>query len=94
MADEQIVAAPAGADVIIAPKWYEVLLKSWAVWVAGLGLAVPELADLLLQNLDRLPLTDTAKMWMRMGALALVIIVRPIPQRSLRKEASPVYHQP
>lgn len=80
-----VVGTPPGSELIVAPKWWEVLLKSWSVYVAGLGLVLPELADLVLSNLDSLPLSPEKKMWIRVGALALVIVLRPIPQRSLRK---------
>lgn len=83
------VKVPPDAEVIIAPKWWEILLHSWSVWVAGLGVVAPEAIDVLLRNLDSLPLSAENKMWIRVGALVLVVILRPIPQRSLRKTVSP-----
>lgn len=84
------VVVPANREVVVAPKWWEVLFRSWSVYVAGLGLVLPELVDFVLANLDSLPLSQESKMWIRVGALALVIILRPIPQRSLRKSPEPV----
>ena len=79
MADE--VAKP--GDLVVQPSPAEVAKKSWTSWLAYLGLAAPELLDLVLKFLDTTPLTPETKNWIRFGALALIAILRPIPQRSL-----------
>ena len=68
---------------MLVPNWKEVLLKSWTVWAAAAGLALPELLDLVAANTAILPLTDEGKNLVRLVCLALVIVLRPVRQQSL-----------
>lgn len=74
---------------MLVANWKEVLLKSWTVWSAAAGLALPELLELLLANMDVLPLTDEWKSYVRVAALALVILLRPVQQKSLHRDSQP-----
>lgn len=79
MADD--VAKP--GDLVVQPAPMDVAKKSWTSWVSYLGLVAPELIDLALKFLDASPLAPETKNWMRFGALALIAVLRPIPQKNL-----------
>lgn len=74
---------------MLVSNWKEVLLKSWAIWVAAIGLALPELLEFLANNSDTLPLTDEWKSTVRTVALALVIVARVVQQKSLSGPTTP-----
>lgn len=68
---------------MLVSNWKSVLLKSWAVWVATLGAAIPELLDFLAANVNLLAdigLSDRHKNLVRLACLVGVILVRPLKQ--------------
>lgn len=71
-------------------NWKEILLKSWAVWVAFAGLVLPDLISLVLNNLNDLPLSPEVKNYTRLACLALVIVVRPMHQTKVGKDEAVV----
>lgn len=74
---------------MLVANWKEVLAKSWAVWAAAAGLALPELLQFVADHSDSLPLAPEWKTYIRLACLALVIVVRPLAQRSLSGPTSP-----
>jgi hypothetical protein len=65
---------------MLVKNWKDVMLQSWAVRAAAAGIALPELAQLVLANLASLPLSADAKEWVRIVCLVLVILLRPVNQ--------------
>lgn len=68
---------------MLIQNWKTVLLRSWSVWLAALGAAMPELLDFLASNVDLLSdigLSAHQKNLVRLGALVGVILVRPLKQ--------------
>ena len=60
------------------------LWKSLVMWTAGLGLALPELLQFIADNSQTFTgIDDSTKAWIRIAALALVIVFRPIKQASV-----------
>lgn len=60
------------------------LIKSWSLWAASLGLALPELLQLVADNTDLLVGFDAGyKSLIRMACLVGVILLRPIKQTSV-----------
>lgn len=68
---------------MLVSNWKSVLLRSWAVWVAAIGAATPDLLDFLAANVQLLAevgLSDHQKNVMRLACLVGVILVRPLKQ--------------
>jgi hypothetical protein len=62
------------------------LWRAWTVQLAALGIALPELLQLLADNSSLLPWLDAeVKSAVRLACLVLVIVTRPIAQKSLAK---------
>jgi hypothetical protein len=59
------------------------LWRAWSMWFATLGLALPELLQLLADNTSLLLLSDGHKNWIRIACLVGVIVFRPIQQRAM-----------
>lgn len=60
------------------------LWKSLVMWAAGLGLALPELLQFIADKSQTFTgIDDSTKAWIRIVALALVIVFRPIKQPSV-----------
>lgn len=57
------------------------LVHSWSLWAASMGLALPELLQILADNTDLLIwFNDGYKSGIRLACLVLVIVLRPIKQ--------------
>jgi hypothetical protein len=74
---------------MLVENWKSVLWRSWTIWAAAAGLALPELAQFAADHTDALPLTPEWKNYIRLASLALVIVVRPLHQASLHEPAAP-----
>lgn len=62
-------------------NWRRVLLRSWAVYAATLGLLLPDLLQLLADHIDSLPYLDEGhKSLIRVACLAAVIVLRVVKQ--------------
>jgi hypothetical protein len=74
---------------MLVANWKDVLLKSWTVWAAAAGLALPELLQFVADNTAALPFREDWKPVIRLVCLALVIVVRPLHQASLHEPPPP-----
>lgn len=60
------------------------LWKSWTLQLAALGIALPDILQIIAENVDGLPLIDTGhKSLMRLACLVLIVLLRPVKQASL-----------
>ena len=67
----------------LVQDWHR-LWKSWSVMVALLGAVLPELLQLVADNTDLMPwLTSGDKSTIRLACLVLVVVLRPIQQKSM-----------
>lgn len=67
----------------LVPDWKS-MWRWWSVRIALLGLALPDLLQLISSSIDALPNIDSgAKEYIRMACLAGVILLRPVRQASL-----------
>jgi hypothetical protein len=65
---------------MVVPKFW----RSWSWLVASFGVVLPELLQVVADNSDLIPLIDTeTKSAIRLVALLLVVLLRPIAQRSM-----------
>ena len=61
--------------------------RSWSWIAASIGLVLPELLSLVASNSDLIPYLDAEVTdAIRLVCLALVVILRPIPQKAMRNE--------
>jgi hypothetical protein len=72
---------------MLVSNWKAVLAKSWAVWVALLGLVTPELLEWIADNVASFPFEEHHKNWLRAASLALIPVVRIMRQQSLKAPA-------
>lgn len=70
---------------MLVANWKEVLLKSATVWVAAIGLALPELLQFLADHNDMLPFSPEWKNYIRAAVLLLIPMVRIVRQQSLHE---------
>lgn len=67
-------------NITLIDNWRK-LIHSWSLWAASLGLALPELLQLVADNTDLLAGFDAGyKSLIRLACLVLVIVLRPIKQ--------------
>ncbi len=65
---------------MLVPNWKS-LWKAWSLRAAALGLVLPEVLQVIADNSAGLPwLDDGTKSAIRLAALVLVILLRPIKQ--------------
>jgi hypothetical protein len=65
----------------LVDKWW----KAWTVWVAATGVALPEILQLIAENTALIPfLPPEWQGLIRLAALVLVLILRPIKQSNMR----------
>lgn len=75
--------------ITLVSNWRE-LWKSWCVLAALFGTLLPELLQVVADNTDLMPwLTAGDKSSIRLACLILVIVLRPIQQRSLAQKDAP-----
>jgi hypothetical protein len=62
------------------------LWKSWTVMLATAGIFVPDILQIIAENIDGIPLIDTGhKSLIRLACLILIVLLRPVKQESLTK---------
>lgn len=62
------------------------LWKSWTVMLATAGIFVPDVLQIVAENIDGIPLIDTGhKSLIRLACLILIVLLRPVKQESLTK---------
>jgi hypothetical protein len=62
------------------------LWKSWTVMLATAGIFVPDVLQIIAENIDGIPLIDTGhKSLIRLACLILIVLLRPVKQESLTK---------
>lgn len=62
--------------------------KSWSWIAASVGVLLPELMQIVADHSSLIPFVDAEyKDAIRLCALVLVVMLRPIPQRALRDES-------
>lgn len=63
------------------------LWKSWSVQLAAVGILLPDLLQVIADNSALLPwFDDGMKSGLRLACLILIVLLRPIKQKSLSKE--------
>lgn len=69
---------------------WQKLWKSWSMQLAALGLALPELLQLIADNTELLTGFDVGyKSLIRMGCLIGVLLLRPVKQAALTPKDTP-----
>lgn len=62
------------------------LWKSWTVMLATAGIFVPDILQIIAENIDGVPLIDAGhKSLIRLACLILIVLLRPVKQESLTK---------
>lgn len=65
-------------------NWKEILLHSWSVRLAALGVALPIVLQVMADNIDSMPFIDGGtKSIIRMACLILIPIARVIHQPAI-----------
>lgn len=65
-------------------NWKQTLLKSWSVWLAAAGVLLPELLQILADNLDSFPNIDAGyKSIIRTVFLVAIPIARVVHQPAI-----------
>jgi len=62
------------------------LWRSWTVQLAAAGIFVPDILQILAENIDGVPLIDAGhKSLIRLACLIAIVLLRPVKQESLTK---------
>lgn len=62
------------------------LWKSWTVLLASAGIFLPDVLQIVAENIDGIPLIDAGhKSLIRLACLILIVLLRPVKQESLTK---------
>lgn len=62
------------------------LWKSWTVLLASAGIFLPDILQIVAENIDGIPLIDAGhKSLIRLACLILIVLLRPVKQESLTK---------
>lgn len=62
------------------------LWKSWTVLLASAGIFLPDILQIIAENIDGVPLIDAGhKSLIRLACLILIVLLRPVKQESLTK---------
>lgn len=63
------------------------LWKSWTIQLAALGIALPDLLQVIADNSSLIPGWDDGyKSGVRLACLVLIVLLRPVKQASLTKD--------
>lgn len=74
----------------LVENWKAVLLQSWSVRFAGLGVVLPEILQFIADNTEMLTSLDAGhKSLIRMACLVGVILCRPIKQAAVSEPTTP-----
>ena len=66
------------------------LWKAWTIQLAAAGIFLPDVLQILAENIDGLPLLDSGhKSLIRLACLVLIVFLRPVKQISLEQKESP-----
>lgn len=61
------------------------LWKSWTVLLASAGIFLPDILQVIAENIDGIPLIDSGhKSLIRLACLILIVLLRPVKQESLK----------
>jgi hypothetical protein len=61
------------------------LWKSWTVLLASAGIFLPDILQVIAENIDGIPLIDAGhKSLIRLACLILIVLLRPVRQESLK----------
>lgn len=61
------------------------LWKSWTVLLASAGIFLPDILQIVAENIDGIPLVDAGhKSLIRLACLILIVLLRPVKQESLK----------
>lgn len=73
-------------NIELVDGWQK-LWKAWSIRFAALGIALPELLQLIADNTDSLTWLDGGiKSGLRLACLILVVLSRPVKQASLAEK--------
>lgn len=62
------------------------LWKSWTVMLATAGIFLPDILQIVAENIDGIPLIDTGhKSLIRLACLIAIVLLRPVKQEGLTK---------
>lgn len=62
------------------------LWKSWTVLLASTGIFLPDILQIVAENIDGIPLIDAGhKSLIRLACLIAIVLLRPVKQESLTK---------
>ena len=62
------------------------LWKSWTMMLATAGIFLPDILQIVAENIDGIPMIDTGhKSLIRLACLILIVLLRPVKQESLTK---------
>ncbi|MDQ0571470.1 hypothetical protein QFZ42_003304 [Variovorax paradoxus] len=62
------------------------LWRSWTVMLASAGIFLPDILQIVAENIDGVPLIDTGhKSLIRLACLIAIVLLRPVKQESLTK---------
>lgn len=60
------------------------LWKAWTVQLAAVGIFLPDVLQILAENIDGLPLMDSGhKSLIRLACLVAIVLLRPVKQVSV-----------
>lgn len=63
------------------------LWRAWTVQLAAIGIFLPDVLNIVAENIDGLPLLDAGhKSIIRLVCLVAIVLLRPIKQISLQQE--------
>lgn len=63
------------------------LWRAWTMWAAGVGIVLPDLLNIVAENIDGVALLDAGhKSLIRLACLVAVVLLRPIQQPALKEE--------
>jgi hypothetical protein len=66
------------------------LWRAWTVQLAAVGIFLPDILQILAENIDGLPLLDSGhKSLIRLACLILIVFLRPVKQISLEQKDAP-----
>jgi hypothetical protein len=61
------------------------LWKSWTVLLASAGIFLPDILQIVAENIDGIPLIDAGhKSLIRLACLIAIVLLRPVKQESLK----------
>ncbi len=66
--------------------WHK-LWKAWTIQLAAIGIAAPDVLQLIADNTSLMPWFDDGyKSGVRLACLILIVLLRPVKQASLNEE--------